>query len=87
METQELTQIVTAHQQVLARHEQAIAAATIQHNQEIQDIRAILNQVGQKLNQVAAQQDANTQQIARLTENLLQLGNFVADDMRRRSQP
>ena len=62
------------------------------HTQEIQDIRATLNQfgqkldqvgqkldqVGQKLDQVADQQEANTQQIARLTESLMQLGTIVA---------
>ena len=40
-----------------------------------------LETVTQKLDRVADQQEANTQQIARLTESLMQLGNLVATDV------
>lgn len=82
MNTDELTQITTAHHNVISRHDVEMA-----------EIRTTLNTVSHKLdevadqfNQVAAQQDVNAQQIAlnrqdiaSLSAGILDLRNLVAD--------
>ncbi len=63
METTELTQIVTAHQQAITRHEQWQAeheAAMGQHNEAIAPI-------DERLERIAEQQETNQRAIAQLT--------------------
>ena len=71
METQELTQIITAHQQAIARQEQAFADAATRHDREIQEIRAILAATAQ-------QQAANAQQIAQNQQAIAQNQQAIA---------
>jgi chromosome segregation ATPase len=99
METQELTQIVTAHQQAIVRQEEALTAATTQHDREIQDIRAILAATAQQqaanaqqiaqnqqaIAQLSAESQLSRQDINSLTASILELRNLVADDMRSRN--
>ncbi len=87
MNTDELTQITTAHHNNISRHDVEMA-----------EIRATLNTVAHKLdevaeqfNQVADQQEAaaqqialNRQDIASLTAGILDLRNLVADYLQER---
>ncbi|MGA7934292.1 MAG: hypothetical protein WCA35_12155 [Kovacikia sp.] len=56
MNTDELTQVVTAHQSIVARHDQEMA-----------EIRLILTEIARSQAQTQAQQALNTQAIANLT--------------------
>ncbi len=82
MNTDELTQITTAHHNVISRHDVEMAEIRTTLN----TVSHKLDQVGDKLNQVAAQQDVNAHQIAlnrqditSLTAGILDLRNLVAD--------
>lgn len=82
MNTQELTQIITVHQQAIARHEQWQA----EHEARMARIEAILEAtaVQQQHNQeaianLAAQQQLNQEGVADLRASILDLRNLVAD--------
>ncbi|UBF27275.1 hypothetical protein K9N68_04745 [Kovacikia minuta CCNUW1] len=66
MEIQELPQIVTAHQQAIARHDQ--------YEGRMDRIEATLERTQNILN-------ANAEQLVTLTAGLLELRNLVADYM------
>jgi alpha-D-ribose 1-methylphosphonate 5-triphosphate diphosphatase PhnM len=83
MNTDELTQIVTAHQIAIARHDQWQAeqeAASRQHNAEMAEIRATLAAI-------ASQQALNTQEISRLTAGMIDLRDQVSNFVRSQEQP
>jgi len=89
MNTEELTQVVTAHQSAIARH-----------SAEMSELRGTLITIGQTLERIATQQETNTRQIeannhqgelnqeaiATLTASILDLRNLVADYIQGRSQ-
>ncbi len=83
MNTKELTQIVTAHQTAIARHEQWQAeqeSASRRHDIEMSEVRATLATI-------ASQQALNTQEINRLTAGMIDLRDQVSNFVRSQEQP
>ncbi|XHX78497.1 MAG: hypothetical protein RBJ76_00725 [Stenomitos frigidus ULC029] len=81
MNTEELTQVVTAHQSAVSRHDtemaeiRAILAATAQ--QQTKNTQAIA--------QLTAEQQLSRQDIKQLTASILDLRNSVANYIQNRS--
>ncbi|UBF27166.1 hypothetical protein K9N68_04150 [Kovacikia minuta CCNUW1] len=73
MNTEELTQVVTAHQSAIARHDEEMAS-----------IRATLAEVAKSQAQNQAQQNLNTQAISQFTAGLEELRILVTNDIRGR---
>lgn len=100
MNTEELTQIATAHQQAITRHEQEMAEirailrqSAIQHAQQMESITAQINsnsaQISSnsaQIDRISAQQALNQQAIAELTASITELRNLVSDYLQGRSQ-
>jgi len=88
MNTEELTQVVTAHQSAISRHDSEMA-----------EIRVILQRVGERLDRMAERQEVheqliesttrqgalNQEAIATLTASIQDLRNLVADYLQGRS--
>ncbi len=68
MNTDELTQIATAHQSVLTRHEQQFAV-----------INATLDRIALSQERISQQQALNTEGMAELRARLLELRYIVSD--------
>ena len=95
MNTDELTQITTAHHNVISRHDVEMAEIRTTLNivsHKLDEAADQFNQVADQFNQVAAQQDVNAQQIAlnrqdiaSLSAGILDLRNLAADYLQGRA--
>lgn len=96
MNTEELTQITTAHQSAIARHEQWFGeyqAASVVSNDRLNRIEAILEATAQQqeantqaIAQLSAEQQLSRQDINSLTASILELRHLVADYIQSRTR-
>lgn len=75
MTLEELTQIATAHQNAIARHDSDIA-----------EIRELVKLNQQQLNQLTTEQQLSRQDINSLTASILDLRNLVGDYIQAREE-
>ncbi len=93
MNTEELTQIATAHQQAITRHEmemadiRAILSQGFQQQQAaMAQQQAAMAQHEQEMAEIRAQQRLNPQDISELKGSIQELRNLVADYIQARLQ-
>lgn len=93
MNTEELTQIATAHQSAISRHDHemaeiraALRQGNEQHNQEMAALRQAHDRHNQEIDAISRQQALNAQGITELKASILELRNIVADYIQERSQ-
>jgi chromosome segregation ATPase len=78
---------IARHDEAMVRHDEAMAqhaAAMVRHDEEFSRINTTLEQISARQATIAAQQEENNEQIARLTASIVELRNVVADNIRQR---
>jgi UDP-N-acetyl-D-mannosaminuronate dehydrogenase len=89
MNTEELTSMVTAHQNAISRHDQEMAEIRAIFQQSAirhRDQEERLNRIETILEATAAQQRQNAQGITELRASITELRNVVANYIQGRSQ-